>query len=305
MVHRLDVGMDSNDYYRYYTDGRLSVSYKLNDISSMTLSYNRQNSIYDIRNQFAGELWTYYKTQVSYDSVNDIGDINTINLHYSYIQPLSGTFISANINVNRGKEIFSTESDFDNDYYKIHYVYAPNSNYGYGANFRIGKSLNIWKSSLSFFSSLNNAHGNELINHKMEGYDSMNSSMKLQYSARPSIWLSIECSANWSYSDISSSNWSHKRNKVSYEFNLTTPLSQKSEIGMNNSLTRLVEDNSKFFISDIYYRYTKGRMSFSFEITNLFNTVQFVNEIVSNTVISRTLYNIRPREFLAGISLQL
>lgn len=305
MLHRLSVSLQENKYTHCYGDGRISTSYKVTESSNFTLSYNLQKPINDLRSQFIGKLWTDYKTTISYDRANDIERISTLNLNYTFMRPLTGTFIAANLNINQGKNLFAVENDFDNTHYKIHYAYLPNKYYGYGSYLRIGKTFSAWKTTIALTASSSKTHGSELINLRFEAYDSRQSAASLQYYARPTMWLSVECNSKWTYSDISSANWDFVRNKVSFDFNVTSPITESSEIGMKNTLTRLMEDGSNFFLSDLYYRYSRGIWCINFEVNNVFNITHYVAETISSTLASRTYYNIRPRELLVGFSLQL
>lgn len=91
------------------------------------------------------------------------------------------------------------------------------------------------------------------------------------------------------------------RTRSDYKLTLSSVFTKK-DISTNMQYSVLGNDNKDIFLSDITARYQFKKASLELIANNITNQKEYIIEEISNLIESRTIYALRPREFMIKLS---
>lgn len=286
---------------RAAVDGHLSLRYVMSPKSNLTIYYNIDNMSQDIAENPQGILYTDYRSAVSNELYGNLDRRQTLGVRLYYSDPIKGTFFSLGLNGYDGTVSTLGEYSFRDGVYYSERHYSPTGIHGISGTVRYNQALPFWKSTLSASGSYTRTAGGQYFQDDIVGYTSERSSITLSWSGRPSRWLAIDGEYSRYDSSIKSEGRT-RRNNSDYRLTLSGIFSKKFDVSANMQYSVLGNDNKGVFLSDIIARYQFKKMSLEMILNNITDQKQYIREEITNIMQSRTIYTLRPREYMIKVS---
>lgn len=285
-------------------DIRLLAKYALTSTSSVVLNYRYSELLQDLRQIYVGKLFTSYRTIVNNSQSSKADDTHSLNLRYQYSQPIKGLFFTTSASVNKthkhtafkttlqDKQNVLVREKTDADYHSRMYL----------INSRLSKSFGGWKSLLTVSSSYMKSKDAQFVDTDLQYYNMDNYSANIAFSARPMSYLSFECESNWQQTRMKSPTVYSKINQLKHHLNLTFPITQNLQLGINNSVYQSLETDGNSWFTDFNASYIYKRAEFQLIVNNILGKSEYEREFISSIERNYYRYKLRPREVLAKVS---
>ncbi len=282
-------------------EGRFFLKYTLSATSALSLTYRYAEQLHDLRQTYDGPLFTSYRTLLDNSQPPRVEGRHNLALRWQYTQPIKGLFLSLTASAGRTRRhsAFRTELLPDGEVLLRSRIAANYNADTYLLNARFSKSFGFWKSLLALSGNYVKNRDAQFLDESLQDFDLDNASARLTYSARPLRLLSFELESAWQQTHMKSPLTTSDVNTLKHRLNLTFPLTDHLQLGLDNTLLQSLEAKESSWFADFLASYTHKRMEFQFRVNNLLGRSLYERDYVSSIEQTYCRYTLRPREFLA------
>lgn len=293
---------------RLHPDTKLFMRYAINGSSSVSLKYQYGQRIPDIRQTYDGDLYTSYRTIVNNAHVPEPEPSHRLVLQYQYSQPIKGLFFSVSAIGRDTKRHSAYVTSLSAEKHQL--LIRKRIGAGYHAGMymltsRISQSFNSWKSFLVLSGSYIRNEDAQFRDNRLEDYGLDNYSVLLSYSARPFRFLSAELSSLWQQNRMRSATSGSHTSQFRHRINFTFPLTEHLLVSVEQSFHHAPETDTGSRFTDFRASYTYKRVEFQLKANNLFGKSVYEREFLSAIERSFYTYTLRPREWMASVTISL
>ena len=285
-----------------------SVAYKWSPLWSTNLSYNYDNYVGDVMNFTSAYIMSNYRSFRRGNGLLSKGESQSYSLRTSYRDAIEGLFANIGITHRNSKSNLLSETDFMGIYSLSGAIESPSNSSSWSVNGNVSKYV----SSILTTFSLNSSY-NETTSQQIQQGAELNWTNKI-VSLRPKIDTKISNGLNVSYT----LNYSNVKtqiktsvkenpgiNQVYHFFTINAfPTKQwilkgKMEYYRDQLAPNLYAD---LFFADLGIRFKTKKIEYTLDWTNIFDqkNYSYVRHNGPNTV--STKFDLRPMNFLFGLS---
>lgn len=291
-----------------WVDPSLAWNWKASAVSGFSANINYTNSPLMGKSIYNTPIFSDYQTVTTNRGITETQQILTVTAAYKYSNPIIGLFFNVRPIYNNSRGNILYQSNLENNIYSLTATDEEYNMQSIGLSARISKTFS-WAKMLVGLGATHNSTNYKLLLAGSTDKARMNITLvDFNYSLRPIRELSIEGKSsmnmfeqkNLTHKDLSSGttvDWRHN-------LNLHIFPSQKIMLSLKNALYHTNEEGVDInYFLDMELSYKSRRWELSLMANNLIGTSRFERRILGNTIESYTITRLRPREFIAKLSL--
>ncbi|NDV57500.1 carboxypeptidase-like regulatory domain-containing protein [Bacteroides sp. 519] len=291
--------------HKFLPQPSLNIKYDINAFWTISGLSSYAYSHTDIRQLYAGYLFTSYRSTSAYLSKLDIKTLLSNTLHLRFTNPLSGLFISINgfhnmdwsdvMHVYRNNDILSwTET-----------VHHPHRNVHWGIGSRISKTLSWCKLYTALSGTYSRRTEKQLLNNSITPSAIQYISLSLDVSLQPNKYVNFQTESRMLniYSKLDYPGYS-TRNTTRYSHQLSANIIPNSNwrIKCDNTISHNPMSNKQItYFADLSVSYIYKKIELQLYGRNIFNNNSLEHTYLSNFTETFVHYSLRPHEILAKV----
>lgn len=289
----------------FYPDVKLFLKYTFSGTSFISMTYQYGKQLEDLRDLYSRYLFTSYRTIVDNTHAPEANSNHRVTMNYQYSHPIKGLFFSISATAKRAQKKTAYESRLTegNEVLVRSMTAAPHHAEMYLVASRLSKSFSAWKSLLTLSGTYLRNQDALLYSGTLTDYDMDSYSATISYSGRPLSWLSVELSSIWQQNRMHSPSADSRVNQLKHSIDFNFPVTERLMFSVSNACHQSLETEEHSWFTDFSARYTYKKLEFLLKANNILGKSVYEREFVSSIERNYYRFTLRPREFLAGVSL--
>lgn len=294
----------------FWIDPSLFWNWKVSAVSEFSANLNYSNLPVMCKSLYNTAIFTDYMTKKKNRGITDSQQALYLSTAYKYSNPIAGLFFNLRPMYRKSYGNMLYKSGLENNIFSLIATDKKYNMQTVGLSARISKSFS-WAKAVVGLGITHNITDYKLLLADDVDKARMNFTLlSLDYSLRPIRQLSVEGKSgmdlfkqqNRTHKNLSSGSVTDWRHSLNIHF---FP-ADKLMFSLNNSLHHTNEDGvgANYFL-DLNFSYKLKRWELALLANNVIGTSVFERRILGNTVESYSITKLRPREFLAKISVDI
>ena len=277
--------------------------YEASPKSTFTFSYGHSQSFFDLQRLCETSYFTGYRTVSENHLTLDHTPTESVRIRYEYTNPMKGIFLSTFVqgNLMQRKSVLQSSVDENNLYVKS-YVDARFHRRNINAALRISKSFGFWKSLLTGSANYLYTEDKRLSNGQLVPTYQNTLFSGITFSAKPTRKFSVDLAERLSLNALSGQRAHGLTRQWNTEADFYYKVTEQPSIGWQNQYSRYSHEGKGVLFSDFSANYTFRRFVIGLTANNIGNKQTYRQELVATDYQVISCYQLRPREWMARIS---
>lgn len=295
---------------RWMPEPSLNLSYRPN--GNVVFTYRSDYGFREsgIRNLYRGFIYTNYKTASAYDTsfTYETSWLNSLGANYS--NPVIGLFGHLIGSFSQGWNKSVVYSDYEGTgMVRNKTKTMPHKTESWTLNGQLAKSFGWAKSMFTLNGSHNQAKDQLYLSGQLTPYRNKVWLWGMSLSMRPVSWLTLEGSSSWTdvhtYLDFQKETAITSYCRGNYKLETHVLVSANSSLSFTQDLVHNTRIHKDSYFADVSFNHKFKRCELTLLARNLSNAREFLTTQESANITSITCQQLRPREFLVRLMLDL
>lgn len=295
---------------RWMPEPSLDLSYRPNGNFEFSFRSDYGFRESGIRNLYRGFIYTNYKTASAYDTsfTYETSWLNSLRINYS--NPMIGLFGYLNGSYTQGWNKSVVYSDYEGTgMVRNKTEIMPHKTESQSLSGQLSKSFAWAKSMFTLAGSLNRTNDELYLSGLLTPYRSKVRLLSMSLSLRPASWLSLEGSSSWTdvhtYLDFQNETTATSYCRGTYKLETHFLISASSTLTFTQDMVHNTRIHKDSYFGDVSFNHKFKRCELTLLARNLSNAKEFLTTQESANVTSITCQQLRPREFIVKLMLDL
>lgn len=299
----------SHDKSSWWVDPRVSYRWEASEMTLFTLAYTLRHEPQGLYDVFDIPVFSDYRTRVVNKGIPFSIRIQAVSASFQYSNPLTGLYFYLQPSWTRRSGSSLYRSKLQGNVYLLTATDSVSHSDGWNLRGRVSKAFSWAKTCIGLAGNIRRNHYQLLVENDVTRATLIQYVGSLDYSLRPTQWLSVEGKSMVSASrqrlsmarqtEVSSTDWQHKLQLFLF---ISDALSLSWDHSLNHTNDRKLGTN---YFMDAAVRYRLKHSEWDLELNNIIGKDRMERNYVGQTLQTTTLYRLRSREIMVRYSFDI